>query len=117
MDTIILHRTRFLGCSLEGDYPLRVILGKAVLRECITWDEFVREGNPDIEKFSGDDADNKPNMLIFGDQEFLTPPIPYICSVEFFHLDKEMKNVVNATLISATGFFDSSPTILFDIMK
>ena len=85
---------------------MRAIVGRAVLRECITWKEFQREGFADAKKFHKSSNNNQPFVLLFETQEPLAMPIPYVCPSEFFEVDKQMIQAINAILITGGGILE-----------
>jgi hypothetical protein len=84
----------------------KAIIGRAMLRECLTWDEFTKEGHPDAKMFQTPKERRKGFVLIFENPEPFSIPIPYVCQSEFFKVDRRMIQTINSMLLSGGGIFD-----------
>uniref|UniRef100_A0A183BQ57 FIST_C domain-containing protein n=1 Tax=Globodera pallida TaxID=36090 RepID=A0A183BQ57_GLOPA len=87
-------------------YQKSAILGKALLFDCITLEEFNREYSevPFVRPL------RNSFVILLTDVEALSTPIPHNSPSEFFAVHRSMVNAVNLALVNGGGVFEETGT-------
>ena len=100
---------KFLAIDFPADYPNGAILGRVIIVECLTWQEYQ---NQVTQKFftlianlinfqypDGECSNLKHDfVLILRNPETLMAPIPHIPLGRFYQVKRELKNTIKQLL-------------------
>jgi len=81
--------------------PKNALIGRAFLKECITWREYKEEYTDDFEMYQVEDN----FVLVLSSVSKLPNPVAFECNSEFFELDGKVTSLINQ-MLDTDSLFD-----------